>query len=134
MEPLAAGPREPRRSPSGVRPLPTRLTFALTLNPAVDWAVTLRHPRIVRPHRVDRSWELSVRLGTEAPHEMGLESATPPRWRERGYDFDVRWRGGRLPIRLELGALSRRDPIQLAHLDRIEIRRIGPDGAPGARP
>jgi hypothetical protein len=71
---------------------------------------------------------LSVRLGTDAAHEVTLDSAPPPRWRERAYTFDVRWSGGRLPVRLELGALSRRDPIQLAYLDRIEIQRVDPGG------
>ena len=77
---------------------------------------------------------LTVRLGTEPPHEASLESALPPRWRERGYDFDVRWPGGRLPIRLELGALSRRDPTQLAYLDHIDIQRLDRADVPGARP
>jgi hypothetical protein len=70
---------------------------------------------------------LSVRLGTDAAQEVALDSALPPRWRERAYTFDVRWPGGRLPVRLELGALSRRDPIQLAYLDRIEIQRVNSD-------
>ena len=71
---------------------------------------------------------LSVRLGADAAQEVTLDSAPPPRWRERAYTFEVRWPGGRLPVRLELGALSRRDPIQLAYLDYIDIQRVGPDG------
>ena len=71
---------------------------------------------------------LSVRLGSDAAQEVTLDSAPPPRWRERAYRFEVRWPGGRLPVRLELRALSRRDPIQLAYLDHIDIERVGPDG------
>jgi hypothetical protein len=77
---------------------------------------------------------LSVRLGTEPAQEVSLDSASPPRWREREYTFDVRWTGGQLPIRLELGALSRRDPIRLAYLAHVDIQRVEPGSPAAARP
>jgi hypothetical protein len=69
---------------------------------------------------------LALRLGTDPPQRVGLESAAPPRWREREYVFDVRWPGGRLPIRLEFGGVSRREPVRLAYVDTVEIRRLLP--------
>jgi hypothetical protein len=116
-----------------------RLVWAGQRNGVLDLAPRLgpghyRVAVVAGAQGADGRPSLSVRLGAEPPLEVALDSAPPPRWRERAYTFDVRWPGGRLPIRLELGALSRRDPIQLAYLDRIDIQRIEPDGAPGARP
>jgi hypothetical protein len=55
---------------------------------------------------------------------VGLESAAPPVWREREYAFEVQWSGGRLPIRLALGQISRQDPVRLAYVDAIEIQPL----------
>ena len=55
-----------------------------------------------------------------------LERAEPPVWREGAYPVEIRWAGGRLPIRLELGQVSRQDPVRLAYVDTIEIRRLPP--------
>jgi hypothetical protein len=45
-------------------------------------------------------------------------------WREREYAFEVQWSGGRLPIRLALGQISRQDPVRLAYVDAIEIQPL----------
>jgi hypothetical protein len=55
-----------------------------------------------------------------------LEAASPPAWREADHAVEIEWPGGRLPIRLELGQVSRRDPVRLAYIDAIEIRRLSP--------
>jgi len=52
------------------------------------------------------------------------ESAAPPVWREQEYRVEVDWRGGRLPIRLELGRISRQAPVRFAYVDVIDIRRL----------
>jgi hypothetical protein len=57
---------------------------------------------------------------------VGLETAAPPRWREQEYAFEVRWPGGRLPIRLELEQVSRQEPRRLAYVDSVEIERLPP--------
>jgi hypothetical protein len=80
-----------------------------------------RAPRAWIP---DRRWRSGSRR--TPPQRVSLESAAPPRWREQEYVFDVRWPGGRLPIRLELGHVSRQEPVRLAYVDTIEIQRLPP--------
>ncbi len=75
---------------------------------------------------IDAGPSLTLRLATDPPQRVGLESAAPPGWREREYVFDVRWAGGRLPIRLELGQVSREGPVRLAYVDAVDIRRLPP--------
>jgi hypothetical protein len=67
---------------------------------------------------------LTLQAGAEPPQRVGLESAAPPVWREREYAFEVQWSGGRLPIRLALGQISRQDPVRLAYVDAIEIQPL----------
>ena len=69
---------------------------------------------------------LSILAGAGPPEHVTLDSATSPTWRERAYGVDVQWPGGRLPIRLELGQISRQSPERLAYVNAIEIRRLGP--------
>jgi hypothetical protein len=75
---------------------------------------------------VDSGPWLALRLGTDPPRRLGLETAAPPAWREREYAADVRWPGGRFPIRLELGQISRQEPPRLAYVDAVEIERLPP--------
>jgi hypothetical protein len=69
---------------------------------------------------------LVIQAGADPPQHVVLESAVPPVWREREYPVEIQWSGGRLPIRLELGQVSRQDPVRLAYVDTIEIRRLPP--------
>jgi hypothetical protein len=69
---------------------------------------------------------LAIQVGAGSPQSMTLESAAPPVWRERAYEVEVDWPGGRLPIRLELGQISRQNPERLAYVNAIEVRRLGP--------
>ena len=59
-----------------------------------------------------------------------LESASRARRRRCGGSRTTGPRstgaGGRLPIRLELGRISRQNPERFAYVDAIEIRRLGP--------
>jgi hypothetical protein len=75
---------------------------------------------------IDSGPSLALQLATDPPQRVDLESAAPPGWRERDYAFDVRWPGGRLPIRLELGQVSRQAPVRLAYVDTVEIQRLPP--------
>ena len=75
---------------------------------------------------VDSGPTLVLYLGTDPPHRVSLESSAPPDWREQEYAFDVHWPGGRLPIRLELGDVSRQEPARLAYVDAVEIQRLSP--------
>lgn len=69
---------------------------------------------------------LAIQVGTDPPQPVVLERAAPPVWREGAYPVEIRWAGGRLPIRLSLGQVSRQDPVRLAYVDTIEIRRLPP--------
>jgi hypothetical protein len=69
---------------------------------------------------------LVIQAGTDPPQHVVLESAVPPVWREAEYPVEIQWPGGRLPIRLQLGQVSRQDPVRLAYVDTIEIRRLPP--------
>jgi hypothetical protein len=75
---------------------------------------------------MDAGPSLLVQLATDPPQRVDLETTVPPTWRERTYAFDVRWPGGRLPIRLELGQVSRQEPLRLAYVDAVEIERLPP--------
>ncbi len=75
---------------------------------------------------VDSGPALLIEAGAAPPQHVVLESAVPPVWREREYAVEIQWSGGRLPIRLELGQVSRQDPVRLAYVDTIEIRRLPP--------
>ena len=68
----------------------------------------------------------SVSPAWAAQRNGALESAMPPVWREHDYQAEVDWRGGRLPIRVELGRISRQNPARFAYVDAIEIRRLAP--------
>ncbi len=69
---------------------------------------------------------LAIQVGAGSPQSMALESAAPPVWRERAYEVEVDWPGGRLPIRLELSQISRQNPERFAYVNAIEVRRLGP--------
>jgi hypothetical protein len=69
---------------------------------------------------------LTVQIGADPPQRVTLRVASPPAWREDDYGFEVRWEGGRLPIRLGLTLLSRADPVRLAYLDAVAIRPLPP--------
>ena len=97
------------------------LELAPRLGPG-HYRVTVR----VGAQGIDSGPSLALQLATDPPQRVTLESAAPPGWREREYAFDVRWSGGRLPIRLELGQVSRREPVRLAYVDAVEIRRLSP--------
>jgi hypothetical protein len=74
----------------------------------------------------DGAPSLVVRLGADAALDVALESATPPVWREQEYRAEIDWRGGRLTIRLELGRISRQNPVRFAYIGAIDCRRLGP--------
>ena len=86
----------------------------------------LTNPVVVRAgaQATDGAPSLVLRLGAEAALDVALESAAPPVWREQEYRVEVDWRGGRLPIRLELGRISRQAPVRFAYVDAIDIRRL----------
>ena len=113
-----AGPRE-------------RLVWASQRPGALELAPRLRpgHYRIVvhaGAQAADSGPALAIQVGTDPPQPVILERAAPPGWREGAYPVEIRWAGGRLPIRLELGQVSRQDPVRLAYVDTIEIRRLPP--------
>jgi hypothetical protein len=106
-----------------------RLVWAAQRNGVLELAPRLppgRYGIIVRAgaQAADGGPALSIQAGTDAPEPVSLESATPPLWREREYSIEVSWAGGRLPIRLELGPISQQDPVRLAYVDRVEVRRL----------
>jgi hypothetical protein len=108
-----------------------RLVWATQRNGVLELAPRLRPGRygiIVRAgaQATDSGPSLAIQAGADPPQRVSLESATPPVWREREYAIEVRWPGGRLPIRLELGQVSRQDPVRLAYVDAVEIRRLTP--------
>jgi hypothetical protein len=108
-----------------------RLVWAAQRNGTLELEPRLRPGRyrvVVRAgaQGSDAGPSLTIRLATDPPQRVDLESAAPPVWREREYALDVRWSGGRLPIRLELGAVSRQEPLRLAYIDSVEIRRLPP--------
>jgi hypothetical protein len=108
-----------------------RLVWATQRNSALEFAPRLRAGRYriaVRAgaQATDSGPSLVIQAGTDPPQRVGLDSATPPVWREREYAIEVRWPGGRLPIRLEVGPVSREDPVRLAYVDAVEIRRLPP--------
>ncbi len=76
---------------------------------------------------------LGIRLGPLAAPGVPMDAASPPRWREQPYAADLRWPGGRLPIRIELGGVGSA-PVRLAYVDAVEIQalpdRDGPDRSP----
>jgi hypothetical protein len=55
-----------------------------------------------------------------------LDGAAPPAWREREYAAEIRWTGGRLPVRLEVHEISRNAPVRLAYFADLKIVRLGP--------
>jgi hypothetical protein len=101
----------------------TQRSGALELAPRLRpgrYRVTVR----VGSQGVDSGPSLMLQLGTDPPQRVGLEGALPPAWREQEYGGEVHWSGGRLPIRLELGQVSRQDPLRLAYVDTVEIQRL----------
>ena len=108
-----------------------RLVWATQRNGVLEMAPRLRPGRygiVVRAgaQAVDSGPALLIEAGAAPPQHVVLESAVPPVWREREYAVEIQWSGGRLPIRLELGQVSRQDPVRLAYVDTIEIRRLPP--------
>jgi hypothetical protein len=108
-----------------------RLVWAAQRNGVLELAPRLRPGRygiIVRAgaQATDSGSSLTIQAGTDPPQRVSLESAPPPLWHEREYAVEVSWAGGRLPIRLELGPISRQDPVRLAYVDRVEVRRLPP--------
>jgi hypothetical protein len=108
-----------------------RLVWATQRNGLLELAPRLppgRYAVVVRAgaQGTDSGPSLAIQLGTDPPGRVALESAAPPVWRERDYATQLSWSGGRLPIRLELGQVSRQDPARLAYVDTIEIRRLPP--------
>jgi hypothetical protein len=108
-----------------------RLVWASQRNGVLDLAPRLRPGRygiIVRAgaQGTDSGPTLAIQAGAESPQRVSLESAMPPVWREREYAIEICWLGGRLPIRLELGQVSRENPVRLAYVDAVEIRRLPP--------
>jgi hypothetical protein len=97
------------------------LELAPRLGPG-RYRVTVR----VGAQGIDAGPLLLLQLATDPPQRVGLETAVPPRWREGTYAVDVRWPGGRLPIRLELEHISRQEPLRLAYVDAVEIERLPP--------
>ena len=108
-----------------------RLVWAAQRNGVLELAPRLppgRYGIVVRvgAQATDSGPSLTIAAGTDPPQRVGLDSAAPPVWREREYATEVRWSGGRLPVRLELGPISRQDPVRLAYVDTVEIRRLSP--------
>jgi len=106
-----------------------RLVWAAQRNGVLELAPRLppgRYAVVVRAgaQATDGAPSLVLRLGAEAALDVALESAAPPVWREQEYRVEVDWRGGRLPIRLELGRISRQAPVRFAYVDAIDIRRL----------
>ncbi len=69
---------------------------------------------------------LALEVGGASLGRSPLESASPPAWRERDYAAEIRWSGGRLPIRMELIGISPHDPVALAYVDSLRIVRLPP--------
>ncbi|HEY7140763.1 MAG TPA: hypothetical protein VIE44_11725 [Methylomirabilota bacterium] len=118
-------------SAGGTTVMRERLAWATQRNAVLELAPRLppgRYAVVIRAgaQGTDTGPSLAIQLGTDAPRRVPLESAAPPVWREREYASEIRWSGGRLPIRLELGQVSRQDPVRLAYVDAIEIRRLFP--------
>ena len=108
-----------------------RLVWASQRNGVLELAPRLGpgHYRVVvraGAQAADSGPALVIQAGTDPPQHVVLESAVPPVWREGEYPVEIQWPGGRLPIRLELGQVSRQDPVRLAYVDTIEIRRLPP--------
>jgi hypothetical protein len=108
-----------------------RLVWATQRNGILELAPRLRPGRygvVVRAgaQGADSGPSLAIQLGMDPPRRVDLESAAPPVWREREYALEIQWSGGRLPIRLELQQVSRQDPVRLAYIDTVEIRRLPP--------
>ena len=95
---------------------------SLRATPPGRYAVVVR----AGAQATDGAASLVVRLGAERALDVPLESAMPPVWREHDYRAEGDWRGGRLPIRVELGRISRQNPARFAYGDAIVIRRLAP--------
>jgi hypothetical protein len=108
-----------------------RLVWATQRTGVLDLAPRLRPGRYgigvrVGAQATDPGLTLAIQAGADPPRRVGLDAAAPPVWREGTYAIEVEWPGGRLPIRLELGPVSRQDPVRLAYVDAVEIRRLSP--------
>jgi hypothetical protein len=106
-----------------------RLVWATQRDSVLELAPRLppgRYGIVVRAgaQATDGAPALLVRLGAAPSLDVPLESAPPPTWREHDYVAEVTWGGGRLPIRVELDRISRLNPVRLAYVDAIEIRRL----------
>jgi len=69
---------------------------------------------------------LTLNVAGASPMRVVLDAAAPPAWREREYATEIRWTGGRLPVRLELREISGHAPVRLAYLAHLAIVRLGP--------
>jgi hypothetical protein len=108
-----------------------RLVWATQGNGVLELAPRLGpgHYRVavrVGAQGIDAGPSLTLQLAADPPRRVDLESVAPPGWREQEYALDVRWAGGRLPIRLELGQVSREEPVRLGYVDAVEIQRLPP--------
>jgi hypothetical protein len=69
---------------------------------------------------------LTVWVGDAVVQAVALASTPPPVWRSADYASEMTWSGGRLPVRLELGDVSSRDPIRVAYLEHLRLERLAP--------
>lgn len=67
---------------------------------------------------------LTLQAGAEPPHRVTLQAMPAPAWREREYTYEVRWGGGRLPVRIALDGVGRQ-PVRLAYLTSLAVTRLG---------
>jgi hypothetical protein len=77
---------------------------------------------------------LRIQLDGGAGVTVPMDAAVAPTWRERDYATEIAWRGGRLPIRIELAQVSGTAPAQLAYVRAIEVTAAeGAAQGPAAR-
>jgi hypothetical protein len=69
---------------------------------------------------------LAMTAGPEARAPVPVDLAPPPAWRESEHVCEVTWAGGRLPVRIQMRGISRREPSRFAYVDRLRIERLTP--------
>jgi hypothetical protein len=111
---------------------PAAKTVWAAQRPAVvaiaPWLPPGRYRLVVRAGATgsDRGPRLTVRMSDAVIQDVALAWTPPPVWRSADYSAEVVWSGGRLPVRLELGDVSPRDPIRLAYLEHLRLERLAP--------
>jgi hypothetical protein len=76
---------------------------------------------------------LRIRLDGGARDAQPMAAAPSPAWLERDYVTEIAWRGGRLPIRVELEEVSGTAPARLAYVRSVRITALRRDAETAAR-